>query len=276
MARENFGCLLVPEASDIFQRKKTMLDYKSMSNEELRRILAEAGAELLSRRAETVPVASKQHSYRIAMPRTSKAEPEAFRFTPVDGLVIRIPLLLDQLVGKTGRLIGGEFLLDDGDVIQKIYASGMVLYLIVWQGNLDRQDYDVSKVLEGEKEAETIAKIAQFVRGDPTLIIQELTKAISAWREQVAEYQEMGKTDQYWKELAKLDRQCLNTLEGMLSWARSRMARKLESGARERSVEIGMRQSPDGGNSVQSISVPCDRAGRMDEPAATTCDRVST
>jgi hypothetical protein len=69
-----------------------MLDYKSMSNEELRHLLADAGAELLSRRAESVPVASKQHSYRIAVPRTSKAEPEAFRFTPVEGQVIRIPL----------------------------------------------------------------------------------------------------------------------------------------------------------------------------------------
>ena len=72
-------------------------------SEELRHLLADAGAELLSRRAETVPVASKQHSYRIAMPRTSKAEPEAFRFTSVEGDVIRIPLLLDQVIGKTGN-----------------------------------------------------------------------------------------------------------------------------------------------------------------------------
>jgi hypothetical protein len=78
-----------------------MLDYKSMSNEELRQMLANAGTELLSRRAETVPAASEQHSYRIAMPRTSKAEPEAFRFTPVGRDVIGIPLLLDQVIGKT-------------------------------------------------------------------------------------------------------------------------------------------------------------------------------
>jgi hypothetical protein len=196
-----------------------MLDYKSMSNEELRQILANAGAELLSRRAATIPSASKQHSYRIAMPRTSKAEPEAFRFTRVGGDVIRIPLLLDQLIGKTGKLIGGEFLLDDGDVIQKIYASGMILYLIAWQGNLDRQDYDVAKVLEGETEAETIAKIERFVRGDRTLLIHELTKAVASWREQVAEYEEMGKTDEYWKELAERDRHRMGTLEGMLDWA---------------------------------------------------------
>jgi hypothetical protein len=152
-----------------------MLDYKSMSNEELRHVLADAGAELLSRRAGTLPSASKQHSYRIAMPRTSTAEPEAFRFTLFEDAVIRIPLLLDHVMGKAGKGVGGEFLLDDGDVIQKIYASGMILYLIAWQGNLDRQDYDVSKVLEGETEAETTGKIERFVRRDRTLLIQELT-----------------------------------------------------------------------------------------------------
>ena len=118
-------------------------------------------------------------------------------------------------------MIGGEHLLDDGDVVQKIYASGMVLYLIAWQGNLDRQDYDVDKVLEGETEAETIAKIERFVRGDRTLLVQELKKALALWREQVAEYEEMGKTDDYWRELAARNRQRMGTLEGMLDWARS-------------------------------------------------------
>ena len=198
-----------------------MFDYKSMSNEELRHILADAGAELLSRRAAIFPSASEQNSYRIAMPRTSKAEPEAYRFTRVGGDVIRIPLLLDGVVGKTGRLFGGEYLLDDGDVIQKIYASGMVSYLIAWQGNLERQDYDVANVLEGESGAETIAKIERFVLGDRTLLIEELTKAIASWREQVAEYEEMGKTDLYWKELAERDRQRMGRLEGMLDWART-------------------------------------------------------
>jgi hypothetical protein len=227
MTRENAGCLPVPENfqtpskgnEQLFDDK--MLDYKSMSNEDLRHILANAGAELLSRRATTDPITSNSHSYRIAMPRTPKAEPEAFRFTRVGSDVIRVPLPLDRVMGKTGRLIGGEFLLDDGDVSQKIYASGMILYLIAWQGNLDRQDYSVDKVLEGETEAETIAKIERFVWGDRTLLIQELTKAIASWREQVAEYQEMGKTDQYWKELAERDRQRMGTLEGMLEWARS-------------------------------------------------------
>ena len=88
-------------------------------------------------------------------------------------------------------------------------------------GNLDRQDYDVASVLEGETEAETIAKIERFVSGDRTLLIQQLTTAIASWREQVAEYEEMGKTDQYWKELAERDRQRMGTLEGMLFWARS-------------------------------------------------------
>jgi hypothetical protein len=55
-----------------------MLDYKSLSTDELRQVLTSAGAELLSRRAGNVRSASKQHQYRITMRRTSKAEPEAF------------------------------------------------------------------------------------------------------------------------------------------------------------------------------------------------------
>jgi hypothetical protein len=123
-------------------------------------------------------------------------------------------------VGKTGKPIGGDYLLEDGDVVQKIYASGMAMYLIAWQGNLDRQDYDVDKVLEGETEAETIAKIERFVRGDRTLLIQELTKVTAFWRKQVAEYEEMGKTDDYWRELGVRNRQRMDILEGMHEWAR--------------------------------------------------------
>ena len=54
-----------------------------------------------------------------------------------------------------------------------------------------------------------------------------------------------------------------------------RMARKLESGAGERSIQIGMRQSSDCRESPQSVSFRCDRAGGLDESAATGCDRVS-
>jgi hypothetical protein len=66
-----------------------------------------------------------------------------------------------------------------------------------------------------------MAKIERFVRGGRTLLIQELTKAITSWREQVAEYEQMGKTDQSWKELAQRDQYRMGTLEGMLDWARS-------------------------------------------------------
>ena len=59
------------------------------------------------------------------------------------------------------------------------------------------------------------------MQGDRTLLIQELTKAIASWREQVAEYEEMGKTDDYWRELAARNRQRMGTLEGMLEWATS-------------------------------------------------------
>jgi len=198
-----------------------MLHYKSMSNEELREIVAAAGAELLSRKAGEAGSTSRPHVYRITMRRTSKAEPQVFRFAEVEGIVVQIPLPLDQIIGRSGRLIGGEFLLNDGDVVQKIYSSGMILYRIAWQGHLERQDYDVSQVFEGDTEAETTAKIERFVRGDRTLLIQELSHTVSSWREQVAEYEQMGKTDPYWKRVAERDRHRISTLETMLDWARS-------------------------------------------------------
>lgn len=209
-----------------------MLDYKSLSTDELRQVLASAGAELLSRRHVDMDHASKQNLYRITMPRTPKAEPKAFRYTHFEGDVIRIPLLLDQVFGETGRLIGGKFLLDDGDVVQRVYASGMTLYVVAWQGNLDRQDYEVSKVLQGQTEAETTAKIERFVLGDRTLLIEELTKAIALRREQVAEYDEMGKTDHYWKQLAERDHERLSILEAMLEWAQSTSSPTLVDGTK--------------------------------------------
>ena len=51
------------------------------------------------------------------------------------------------------------------------------------------------------------------------------------------------------------------------------MARKLESGV---GLKFRMRQSPDGEGNREFLSVSCDRAGRLDESAATECDRVFT
>ena len=79
---------------------------------------------------------------------------------------------------------------------------------------------------EGETEAETAATIDRFVRGDRTLLIEELTTAIVSWREQVAEYEEMGKTDEYWNQLAERNRHRMRTLEGMLDWARTNSDQK--------------------------------------------------
>lgn len=190
-----------------------MLNYKSMSDDELRRLLASAGAEMLSRRSASVSYTSRQHMYRITMRRTSQREPQAFRFTLVEGAVVRLPLPLDQIVGKTGKVIGGEFLLDDGDVVQKIFSSGMDRYYIAWQGSLDHPDYDAYQVLQGETESETIAKVEQFVCGDRTLVIEDLSHTISSMREGVAEYEEKGRTDAYWKRVAERDRHGIGTLE---------------------------------------------------------------
>lgn len=123
-----------------------MVDCKSMSNDELREILASAGAELLSRRTGDGNSTSKQHMYRITMRRTAKTEPQAFRFTQIDDVIVRLPLPLDRVIGTSGKVIGGEFPLNDGDVVQKVAASGLISYLIAWQGALDRPDYDVSRI----------------------------------------------------------------------------------------------------------------------------------
>jgi hypothetical protein len=155
------------------------------------------------------------------MRRTSAREPQASRFTLVEGAVVQLPLPLDQVIGKTGKVIGGEFLMDDGDVVQKIFSSGMERYYIAWQGSLDHPDYDAYQVLQGETESETIAKVEQFVRGDRTLLAEDLTNTIAAWREQTAAYEERGKTDEYWKRVAERDRHGIRTLEEMLRWAQS-------------------------------------------------------
>jgi hypothetical protein len=173
-----------------------MIDYTSLSTDELRQVLASAAAELNARRNATVNGRSTQHLDRITF-----------------------PLRLDQVIGKTGKVLGGEFLLNDGDVVQKIAASGLVSYLIAWQGSLDNRECDISQVLDGESEEETTAKVEAFVRGDRSLLIKELTEAIEFWTKSLAEYEEKGKTDEYWKRTAAYYRSRIPNLEAMLRWA---------------------------------------------------------
>jgi hypothetical protein len=196
-----------------------MLDYSSLSTDELRNVLAGAAAELNARRNATVNGCSTQHLYRITMRRTAKAEPQAFRFTLLEGTVVQLPLPLDQVIGKTGKVIGGELLLNDGDVVQKIAASGLVSYLIAWQGTLDNRECDISQVFDGDSEEETIAKVEAFVRGDRTLLIKELIDAIEFWTKSLADYEEKGKTDEYWKRTAEYYRNRIPKLKAMLGWA---------------------------------------------------------
>jgi hypothetical protein len=70
----------------------------------------------------------------------AKGGAATFRFMLIEGSVVQLPLTLDQVIGKTGKVIGGEFRLDDGDVVQKVAASGLVLHFIAWQGSLDDPD----------------------------------------------------------------------------------------------------------------------------------------
>jgi hypothetical protein len=101
------------------------------------------------------------------------------------------------VIGRSGKVVGGDFSLDDGDVVQKIAASGMISYLIAWQGYLDNQDYDVGKVLEGATETETTTKVEAFLRGDRSLLIEELTEMIAFWRERLPESEDRAKTNGY-------------------------------------------------------------------------------
>ncbi len=196
-----------------------MIDYKSMSNDELREALAAAAAELISRRNATGGPSSTQHFYRIRMTRTPKAEPQAYRFAMIEDTVVQLPLPLDQVVGKTGKVIGGEFLCNDGDVVQKVAATGMISYLIPWQGNIDDRDYDVSQVFAGETEGERIAKVETFVRGDRSHLIQDIEDTIAFWKETLPEYEEQARADRYWKRTSDDCRSRINRLEAMLRWA---------------------------------------------------------
>lgn len=195
-----------------------ILDYKSMSNDELREVLTSAAVELRSR-MKTDGNEPSQHLYRISMRRTPKAEPQAFRLMLVEDAVVQAPLLLDQAIGNSGKVIGAEFWLEDGDVVQKVAASGQVRHFIAWQGSLGEPDYDVSRVLEGETEAETTANVEAFLRGDRTLLIRELEETIAYYAEKAAEYLAGGKTDPYWKRVGEDYRMRLPNLEAMLRWA---------------------------------------------------------
>jgi hypothetical protein len=55
-----------------------ILDSKSMSNDELRRVLTSATVEFKSRTKTAANECSAQHLYRVTMRRTPKAEPQRF------------------------------------------------------------------------------------------------------------------------------------------------------------------------------------------------------
>jgi hypothetical protein len=69
-----------------------MIDYKSMSTDDLREALAAIAGELMSRRDASGAPSSNQHLYRIRMTRTPKAEPQAYRFTMIEDTVVQLPL----------------------------------------------------------------------------------------------------------------------------------------------------------------------------------------
>lgn len=110
-------------------------------------------------------------------------------------------------------------MLNDGDVVQKVAATGMISYLIPWQGNIDDRDYDVSEIFAGETDAERIAEIEVFVRGDRSHLIREIVDTITFWKETLPEYEEQTRADEYWKGVSDDCRSRIKRLEAMLRWA---------------------------------------------------------
>jgi hypothetical protein len=150
-----------------------MLDYKSLSNDELYEIVETVTTELRSCRDVALPPSS-QCVCTIIMRRTKRGEPHAMRFTNVDGVVVEFPLTLDQIVGKSGNVLRGDFLLEHGDVVWKTAASGISEFIVAWPGTFEDGDPDLSPVFRGRTEAEIASKIEVFVRGNRTLIVNEL------------------------------------------------------------------------------------------------------
>jgi hypothetical protein len=196
-----------------------MLDYKSLSNDELYKIIETVTTELRSRRDVALPPSS-QGVCTIIMRRTKRGEPHAMRFTNVDGVVVEFPLTLDQIVGKSGNVLRGDFLLEHGDVVWKTAANGISEFIVAWPGTFEDGDPDLSPVFRGRTEAEITAKIEVFVRGNRTLIVNELMDDIEFWEDTLLEYHEQGKTSDYWRNAAKETRSRIASLNAMLRWAK--------------------------------------------------------
>jgi hypothetical protein len=195
-----------------------MLDYKSLSDDELYTLLETATAELRSRRDAALPP-SIQREYTIVMRRTKRGEPRATRFTNVNGLVVQFPLAFDKTVGKSGNVLRRDIVLKHGDVVWKVAANGADDFVIAWPGTFDDHDPDYSSAFDGRTQAETIANIEAFVRGDRTLLLTELMDSIAFWQSTLLEYEEEAKTSQAWKKTADDCKSRIESFKAMLRWA---------------------------------------------------------
>ncbi len=153
------------------------------------------------------------------MRRTKRGEPRATRFTNVNGLVVQFPLTFDKTVGKSGKVLRRDIVLEHGDVVRKVAASGTDDFLIAWPGTFDDHDPDYSSAFDGQTEAETIAKMEAFVRGDRTLLLKELIDSIAFWQATLLEYEEQAKTSQAWNKTAEGCKSRIESFKAMLRWA---------------------------------------------------------
>ena len=137
----------------------------------------------------------------------------------MNGLVVQFPLTFDKTVGKSGKVLRRDIVLEHGDVVRKVAANGTDDFLIAWPGTFDDHDPDYSSAFDGQTEAETIANIEAFVRGDRTLLLKELMDSIAFWQATLLEYEEQAKTSQAWKKTAEGCKSRIESFKAMLRWA---------------------------------------------------------
>lgn len=97
----------------------------------------------------------------------------------MNGIVVQFPLTFDQIVGKSGNVLRGNFFVEHGDVVWKIAANGTSDFVVVWPGTFEDRDRDFSPVFGGRTEAATTARIEAFVKGDRVLIVKQRMEKIS-------------------------------------------------------------------------------------------------
>ena len=175
-------------------------------------------SELRSRR-NAAPPSSTQSIHTITIRRTKLGDLRAIRFTNVNGIIVQFPLTFDQIVGTSGNVLRGDFLLEHGDVVWEIAANGGSDFVVAWPRTFEDRDPDLSPVFGGRTEAETAAKIGALVKGDRLLIVKQLMEDIEISEDALPEFEEQGSTSEYARNSAQEIQSKLESLKAMVQWA---------------------------------------------------------